>query len=129
MICYNIMKKRKNDLILIIALLVVSLLAYLVINFFIKKDGNYVIVTVDGQEVYKLDLNKEQEVTIHGTNGDDVLVISNGKASMVEASCPDQLCVHQKSISKNGETIVCLPNKIVVEVVSDESNDVDAISN
>lgn len=123
------MKKRKNDLILIIALLVVSLLAYLVINFFIKKDGNYVIVTVDGQEVYKLDLNKEQEVTIHGTNGDDVLVISNGKASMVEASCPDQLCVHQKSISKNGETIVCLPNKIVVEVVSDESNDVDAISN
>ncbi|KAI4447103.1 hypothetical protein C823_001622 [Eubacterium plexicaudatum ASF492] len=47
---------------------------------------------------------------------------------MIWADCPDQLCVHQKAISGQGETIVCLPNKIVVEIAEGEDADLDAIS-
>ena len=47
---------------------------------------------------------------------------------MIEADCPDQLCVHQKAISKDRETIVCLPNKVVVEVKSKTESEFDSIA-
>ena len=55
-------------------------------------------------------------------------VIEDGKAKMISADCPDQLCVHQSSIAKSKETIVCLPNKVVVEVQgSGDKKDYDAV--
>ena len=47
---------------------------------------------------------------------------------LTEADCPDKLCVHQKAISKNHEMIVCLPNKVVVEVTGSEENGFDSIA-
>ena len=54
--------------------------------------------------------------------------IKNGEASMIEADCPDQIYVHEKAIiSSDGESIICLPNKIVVEVESDKESELDAV--
>ena len=58
----------------------------------------------------------------------NVLTIRDGRADMTEADCPDKLCVHQKAISKNHEMIVCLPNKVVVEVTGSEENGFDSIA-
>ena len=55
-------------------------------------------------------------------------MIENGKVKMKEADCPDQICVHHRAISKNRETIVCLPNKVVVEIVSSEESELDSIA-
>ena len=52
-----------------------------------------------------------------------------GKAKMTDADCPDQLCVHQKAASKNHESIICLPNKVVVEVDGSEESEFDAVAN
>jgi len=49
-------------------------------------------------------------------SGKNVLVIENGEASIKSATCPDKICVSHRKISKSGETIVCLPNKVVVEI-------------
>ena len=35
---------------------------------------------------------------------------------MYEADCPDQICYSPEFVSKPGETIVCLPHRVVVEV-------------
>ena len=59
----------------------------------------------------------------------NTLTIAERKADMTDADCPDLLCVHQKAISKDGETIVCLPNKVVVTVISSEKSDMDAVAN
>ena len=48
---------------------------------------------------------------------------------MIRADCPDQLCVKQKAVSKNKESIICLPNKIIVEVDSHKNSQYDAVSN
>ena len=48
---------------------------------------------------------------------------------MTDADCPDQLCVHQKAASKNHESIICLPNKVVVEVDGSEEREFDAVAN
>ena len=70
-------------------------------------------------------LTEDRRIEInHGTN---ILEIKNGEASMIEADCPDQICVHEKAISADGESIICLPNKIVVEVESDKESELDAV--
>ena len=59
--------------------------------------------------VETLDLQKERAFKING--GTNTVQIENGKVKMAAANCPDQICVHQKAISRNGESIICLPNK------------------
>lgn len=58
-----------------------------------------------------------QRIEIPGKIGKCILVISDGKADMESADCPNQICVHHSAISHTGETIVCLPNRVVIEVV------------
>lgn len=71
--------------------------------------------------------SEEQTIEING--GTNILQIKEGKADMTEADCPDKLCVHQKAVSKNGESIICLPNKVVIEVKSSEQSAYDAVTN
>ena len=47
---------------------------------------------------------------------------------MEEATCPDKLCIKQKTISKDNESIICLPNKVAVTVTSKSESDIDVIS-
>lgn len=57
------------------------------------------------------------------------LRIQNGQAKMEWADCPDQLCVHQKAISRTGESIICLPNQVVVSVQGSKESELDGIVN
>ena len=91
-----------------------------------QKEAGEVLVTVDGQEYGRYALSKDVDIPINDTN---YLIIKDGKADMLEANCPDHICVDQKAISKTGETIVCLPNKVIVEVRSAESPELDAVTN
>lgn len=118
---------KKNDLKLIGVLLLIGILCLIIIQF-INKTGASIVVTIDNQEYATYSLEKDVDVEITGEYGTNQLIIKNHKAYVTEASCPDKLCVHQKSISKTGETIVCLPNKMVVTVINSDSNDLDAIT-
>lgn len=74
-------------------------------------------VTIDGELVETLDLSKDQEVTIHGARGGmNRLVVQDGEIWCEEASCPDQVCVHQGKQSRDGELIVCLPSLMIVQI-------------
>lgn len=62
------------------------------------------------------------------TSWSNVLVIKDGEAAIVEADCRDKICVAHKPVKKIGETIICLPHKVVVEVYDfAEDEDVDAV--
>lgn len=120
---------RRNDFILIaiILLLCIGVFAYI---HFTKQAGSKVVVTVDGKVYDTFDLSKDITYTVKGKNGAfNTFQIKNGYADMIDASCPDLLCVHEKSIHYNHETIVCLPNKVVLEVISKDSSEVDMIAN
>lgn len=58
-----------------------------------------------------------QRIEIPGKVGKCILVIFDGKTDMESADCPNQICVHHSAISNTGETIVCLPNRVVIEVI------------
>ena len=113
-------KKIKGDIILIASLVLLVLLCALALTLF-KKEGDAVRVSVDGKEwgVYSLSVDREVEiVTEYGRN---TLVIKDGKAEIREASCPDGICSAHRAVSHSGESIICLPNKVVVEVLAEGS--------
>lgn len=117
---------KKKDLVLIITILCVACLTVLVHIFIGGRGANRVVVKIEGVIQGTYSLAEEGEYEIGG--GKNVLLIRNGKASMLEADCPDQLCVHQKPVSLNHESIICLPNKVVVEVESGTGREFDAVT-
>ena len=105
---------KKRDFILIGAILALILIVSGII-FFTKKDGDYVVVKVDGKEVARYSLSEDREnIPLNG--GTNILCIKDGKAYLTDADCPDHLCVNQGKIDQSGETITCLPNRLTVTV-------------
>jgi hypothetical protein len=83
--------------------------------------GALVQVRVDGTATETYSMTKDQSHEIQGVHGGtNLLIIQNGQAWVEEASCPDGLCCNMGKISKSGQSIVCLPNKVVIEVLDDE---------
>ena len=118
---------KKKDIILIVTILLAAFLAYFLHEIIGSGSAGSVTVKVNGVIEGSYSLSRDQEIEING--GTNHLSIQNGKADMTEADCPDKLCVSQKEISKNGESIICLPNKVIVEVENSEENEFDAVSN
>ena len=86
-------------MILIVAVLAISLISFAAIKM-TQKDGKEVIVTVEGKEVYKTSIKKDQIYQIPEENGTNVMQIKDGKVTMKKADCKDQICADHKAIEK-----------------------------
>lgn len=124
-------KTWKYDIIVVAVLLGTALAAYIGIRLVqdAKPSGGVAVVTVDGTEYGRYSLNEDCREQITLADGAyNVLVISGGRADITEASCPDKICVRHRAVDKSGQSIVCLPNKVVVEIKGGEKADVDLIT-
>ena len=101
---------------------------FLVYTEFFRPEGGEVIVSVDGVEQRPLPLSENNFVVIGDEENYNVLVISNGEAYIEEASCPDNICVKSGKVSLEGQTIVCLPNKVVISIEGGKSSGLDGIA-
>ncbi len=117
---------KKNDFILVIAILLIAGIGFLMYLYFAAGHAGTVLVTANGEVYGTYSLKKDREIIIQGGN---TLVIRDGEADMTDADCPDHICVDHKPISKKKETIVCLPNKVIVEIVGGEDAETDAVAN
>lgn len=123
----SFLKRYRSDIILIVIVFFVGVLALMVQRLSMKTGGT-VRVYIDGTEVkcFSLDEDTEYKITVASGGGlsDDadgfeeynILVIESGCAYISEADCHEQICVKHSAISKTGETIVCLPHSLVIEV-------------
>lgn len=121
------MKLKKKDWLLIIVIICIAGMAFLLHGVIGGKGAGNATVKVKGEIIGVYSLAEDREIEING--GTNILQIKNGKADMIAANCPDGLCVHQKAVSKNNESIICLPNKVVVEIDSSENSELDAVTN
>ena len=112
-------KKKRNDVLLILTVVAVALIAF-ILWMLLRPSGQFVRVSVDGSEIASYSLSKNAEYSID-VLGHNTLVIQDGSAYISEADCPDHLCIKQGRISSGGQSIVCLPNKVVVEIVGGET--------
>ncbi len=115
----------RNDIILITAVILAAVIGLIYLNFF-RSPGDSVTVTVDGEVygVYSLSRDICEDI-YSGDNNENHnrFVIKDGKAFMETATCPDGICVSHKSIFRDGESIVCLPNRVVITVTRDAGTD------
>lgn len=121
------MAKRKNDLILIGAACLLALLLWLGVSLF-KGQGAEVVITVNGEQWGRYSLSEDATVVIENGEHSNTLIISGGKARVDDASCPDKLCVKMGEAEFSGQSIICLPNKVVIEIVGGKSGGEDAVA-
>ena len=119
------MKKLRWDLLLAVGVLLAAGILYLAVRP--GGEGAWAVVTVKGQEVARYALSEDITVTI-GEEDYNVLQIKDGAAAVIEANCGDHTCVRTGSVSREGETIICLPHELVVEIVGGESSGFDAVA-
>lgn len=110
-------KKLLNDVILIFCLLLLALSVFLAVRL-TQREGAVALVKVDGETVITLPLSESGEFSVAG--GKNVVVIEDGCAYMKHADCPDRLCVSQGKKSLSGERIICLPNRVEIEILAEE---------
>ena len=121
------LKKYRNDLLLGAGILLIAGVAAIVYTIMVPSKRGKVVVKVDGEVVGTYPLSEDRETVIQTENGTNHLVIKDGTAYLKEADCPDQLCVKQGKISKTGKLIICLPHKLIIEIVAGEESGLDGV--
>ncbi|GFI15433.1 MAG: NusG domain II-containing protein [Lachnospiraceae bacterium] len=121
------MEKLKKDIILLLGIILAAFLLWL-IPYLLNKDASAMVtVYQNGHEIGKYPLGKEQTLSIpYGEDGYNLLFISGGEASISDADCPDGLCVRQRAVDRNGESIICLPHKLVIQITAGKERELDA---
>ena len=106
-----------RDIILIASLLIAGLVLLLVMRPS-SENGSTAVVQVDGVIVARFPLSEDGVHVL--TDGLNTIEIKDGKVRMMEAKCPNLQCVHQGWISRSYQSIVCLPNKVIVTIEGDD---------
>jgi hypothetical protein len=129
-------RSKRNDIILIVAVLVIALGAWVVLRGGLPTSqsassesgatGPYAVVqnTEGFREV--LPLSQDATVDVTSSLGENLVVVSGGKVSVEEADCKNQICVQTGKVNRVGDTIVCLPHQLVIQVV-DKPEDASAV--
>ncbi len=121
------LKLKKGDIIIICCVLCIAALIFCGI-YFLSPQGDTVRIEVDSKNAatFSLDENITYSVKKDGkvTN---VVEIKDKKVSVISADCPDKICVKHREICKSGESIICLPNRVVVSIEG-KNEEVDGVA-
>ncbi len=126
------MKLKKGDMIIII-ILAIAVISWLGINKMSEsKDERQIVIETNGDFYKAIPMEtgmKQKEIHIELENGNhiDILIDDNG-AYVKDVICPDKVCQKTGVVSKVGQSIVCLPNRVVVYVEGKTESEVDDIS-
>ncbi len=123
------MKIKRADVILIIAVLSVAALSLLLLLLF-SDNGERVAVIQGGERIGVYDLHTDMSLLINSPDDSEkanTLVISDGKAYIKDASCPDKYCENHRPIFLNGQTIVCLPHDLMIMIEGGANGSPDVI--
>ncbi|KPU44223.1 hypothetical protein OXPF_23910 [Oxobacter pfennigii] len=126
---------RSGDKILI-AFLVICIIGGYIVNRFINVESNKknVVIKVDDNVIKTLTVNEKTDNKIYDfqfKNNTGYIELKDGKVRMLEMIkdiCPEGVCSDTGWISKKYETIVCLPNKIIIFIEQNKEGDVDAVA-
>ena len=108
--------KNKTASILLIAVLTLFVLTPLFFMSGEKSAAREAVITVDGEAVRRVPLDREEEFEMVTPYGKNKITVRKGTIRVEDADCPAKICVKRGGISKAGETIACLPHKLLIEV-------------
>ena len=101
-------------------LLIVGILILAVAGLFawkkLETPGAYVDIMIDGKSVKTLQLDQDTSYEVKQQAGVNTVVVQGGSVTVQNADCPDKICEKHRAVNRTGETIICLPHKLVVEI-------------
>ena len=118
------MNINKSDIKLIICLVVIIGISFIIISSHKDNNKKIAIVKHNNDVVLTIDLSINSEYLVKGDQGDVKIVVNDNRIKVEEENSPLHLCSKQGYISESYETIICLPNRISIEI---ENNDVDSV--
>ena len=114
-------RKQRTTLILALVLLTVLAAAFLVWQKLLGQEGVKAVVQVGGQQKQELDLSRDQEFWVGDAEiGRNLIRVEDGTVMVVQADCPDKICVLTGPISQEGEVIACLPHGVIIYIPREE---------
>lgn len=118
---------KKLDIVIIILLFILSFTPNIIFSKTISNSNKlvYASIKIDGKlyDNIPLSTNKgEKKSNIKTATGNNSILISDNIIKVISADCKDDLCVKQGEISKVGESIICLPHKLIIEIKGDEKD-------
>ena len=124
-----LVENRKKEIIFVLLCVGIGVVLLLVSWLGSDPAGAKVIVRVQGEQVAAFSLAQDQTYEIAGADGGtNVLVIEQGTARIDSADCPDELCVQMGKIGRSGQSIICLPHQVVVEIQGGKEAEADAVA-
>lgn len=116
---------KKADIILFFAVTVAAAVFFLFAFF--TRDGEYAAVYVDGDLVGRYALDSDVTVNVPCADGGyNAVTVADGRVYVSDADCPDRTCVRSGAVSKTGQSIICLPHRLMIVIEGAEENEVDA---
>lgn len=82
--------------------------------------GNTAVVLQNGKPIASLPLDEDSVTDFDGPSGYCRLQILAGEVRIMEATCPDGICVKHGPLKQGGTPIVCLPNRLVIRFANEE---------
>ena len=117
---------KPGDIVLLLFLVVLSFLPVIIFSYANRSSNveyNIALISVDGEVLHHFELKDDatREVYVYTDNrGHENTIVREGTVVTIsEASCPDQLCVRQGDAYRVGDTLVCLPHRLLIEITSD----------
>lgn len=105
-----------GDRLLIFSVLLLSILAIPLVNGKAGGKAEVALVKAYDQVVERLLLEKERQLSVKGRLGETVIEVKEGRVRVLASPGPLQICVNRGWISKPGEAIICLPNRVIIEI-------------
>lgn len=118
---------KKKEIIFAGIILVLAGILFLVFRLTGETEGNQVRITIDGEEYGTYALEEDREIEVRQNGGYNKIVIENGIVYMEDADCPDKYCIEQGKIHNQKQTIVCLPHRLVVDIMGEETKELPDI--
>lgn len=123
------MKRVRNDCILILIIVLLAGGFWLVQYLNTAQKEAVLWIYQNGDLTGEYDLSQSRTIPVMGTEDSyNLVLIEDGTVRVTDADCPDQLCMKQRSISKNGESIICLPHRLVLQIHAKEEGPLDAVT-
>lgn len=117
------MHKLRNDILLIIAIIGLSVIAILGFQLFSTKDNLKALVYVEDTVVLEIPLEEDKEYTVQGKISEIQIVVQANKIKITDSGCADKICMHLGEISRSNQTLTCLPNRVYIKIVGREGVD------
>lgn len=116
---------KKGDVVIIACLCVICVLLF--IPSFASSEDNTAYIYLDGELFEQISMNSVSKDYTLSVGGCELQISSDG-IEFISSSCPDKLCIKKGKLTRSGDTMACVPNKVVVSIKSESKNQIDAVA-